>query len=113
MDENKTVARRDVITSMGLTGFGCVLGNLSMREILVMRSALRPSVRAYRLSGWRWGVRTASGTGMFGQFSLAGNRVVALHLATRLFPAGNHIMEFKHATFLSRRRQPEVSCFPF
>ena len=31
------------------------------------------------------------GTGVFGQFSLAGNRVAALHLATRVFLAGNHI----------------------
>ena len=30
------------------------------------------------------------GTGVFGQFSLAGNRVAALHLATRVFMAGNH-----------------------
>ena len=28
---------------------------------------------------------------MFGQFSLAGNRVAALHLVTRVFLAGNHI----------------------
>ena len=31
------------------------------------------------------------GTGVFGQFSLAGNRVAALHLASRVFLAGNHI----------------------
>ena len=31
------------------------------------------------------------GTGVFGQFSLEGNRVAALHLATRVFLAGNHI----------------------
>ena len=31
------------------------------------------------------------GTGVFGQFSLAGNRVAALHLATRVFLVGNHI----------------------
>ena len=31
------------------------------------------------------------GTGVFGQFSLAGNRVQALRLATRVFLAGNHI----------------------
>ena len=31
------------------------------------------------------------GTGVFGPFSLAGNRVAALHLATRVFLAGNHI----------------------
>ena len=30
---------------------------------------------------------------MFGQFSLAGNRVAALHLATRVFLAGNHISD--------------------
>ena len=57
---------------------------------LVMTSAY---ARANRLSGWRWGGRTASGdrTGEFRQFSLAGNRVAALHLATRVFLAGNHI----------------------
>ena len=32
-------------------------------------------------------------TGLFGQFSLAGNRVAALHLATRVFLAGNHISD--------------------
>ena len=32
------------------------------------------------------------GTGEFGQFSLAGNRVAALHLATCVL-AGNHISE--------------------
>lgn len=51
---------------------------------------------AYRLSGWRatrtdcrGGGREAGqplGTGVFGQFSLAG-----LHLATRIFLAGNHV----------------------
>ena len=30
---------------------------------------------------------------MFGQFSLAGNRVAALQLATRVFLAGNHISD--------------------
>ena len=33
------------------------------------------------------------GTGVFGQFSLAGNLVAALHLETRVFLAGNHISE--------------------
>ena len=36
------------------------LGNLSTRQILVMTSAY---ARPYRLSGWRWGGRTASGDG--------------------------------------------------
>ena len=31
------------------------------------------------------------GTGVFGQFSLAGSRVAELHLATSVFLAGNHI----------------------
>ena len=48
------------------------------------------SVSPYRLSGWRWEGKTASGDvsvgkGVFGQFSLAGNRMAALHLATRVF----------------------------
>ena len=30
---------------------------------------------------------------MFGQFSLVGSRVEALHLATGVFLAGNHISE--------------------
>ena len=30
---------------------------------------------------------------MFGQFSLAGNRVTALHLAARVFLAGNHFSD--------------------
>ena len=38
-------------------------------------------------------------TGVFGQFSLAGNRVEALHLATHVFLAGNHIRELEHARF--------------
>ena len=33
------------------------------------------------------------GTGVFGQFSLAGNRVAALHLATPIFLAENHISD--------------------
>ena len=34
------------------------------------------------------------GTGVFGQFSLAGNRVAALHLATRLFSGGkSHLVK--------------------
>ena len=33
------------------------------------------------------------GTGVYGQFSLAGNRVAELHLATRVFQAGNHISD--------------------
>ena len=62
-----------------------------MREILVLTSCT--SVRPYRLSGWRWGGRTGSGTGVFGQFSLGRNRVAAVHLATRVFLAGNHVSD--------------------
>ena len=50
-------------------------------------------VSQYRLSGWRWGGRKPSGTRVFGQFSLAENRVAELHLATRVFLAGNHISD--------------------
>ena len=42
--------------------------------------------RAYRLSGWSWGSKTASG-----DESLDGSRGAALHLATRVFLVGNHI----------------------
>ena len=48
-------------------------------------------VRPYRLSGW--GGRRTSGAGVFGQYSLVGNRVTAFHLATRVFLAGNHISD--------------------
>ena len=33
------------------------------------------------------------GTGVSGQFSLPGNRVAALHLATRVFLGGNYISD--------------------
>ena len=62
-----------------------------MRQILVMTS--RTPVRSYRLSGWMWRGRTASGTGVFGQFSLAGNPMAALHFATRVFLARNHFSD--------------------
>ena len=53
-----------------------------------------PPNNACKLSGWRRGGREAGkplGTGVFRQFSLAGNRVAALHLATCVFLVGNYI----------------------
>ena len=64
-----------------------------MREILVLTSAYaRPSART---DCWGGGGKTGQplGTGVFGQFSLAGNQVAALHLATRVFLTGNHISD--------------------
>ena len=61
-----------------------------MREILAM------TPRTPARTDCRGGGREAGqplGTGAFGQFSLAENRVVALHLATGVFLAGNHISE--------------------
>ena len=58
-----------------------------MREVLVTTS--RTSARTdCRGGGGKAG--QPLGTGEFGQFSLAGNRVEALHLATRVFLAGNN-----------------------
>ena len=45
------------------------------------------------------------GTGVFGQFSLAGNRVAALHLATRVFLAGNHISDVQRDKEQESRRK--------
>ena len=63
----------------------------SMREILVMTS------RTFTHTDCRGGGGEAGQplglAGVFGQFSLAGNRVAALHLATRVFLAGNHISD--------------------
>ena len=61
-----------------------------MREILVMTSA---HARSPTHTDYRGGGRQPLGTGVFGQLSLAGNRVAALHLATRVFLADNHIRE--------------------
>ena len=67
-----------------------------MREILVMTSAYAcpPAHTDYRGGGGQ-----PLGTGVFGQISLAGNRVAALHLATRVFPAENHIRELKDGAY--------------
>ena len=64
-----------------------------MREILVMTSALarQPSCIDCRGGGGEAG--QPLGTGVFGQFSLAENRVAAVHLETRVFLSGNHISE--------------------
>ena len=42
---------------------------------------------------------------MLGQFSLAGNRVAALHLATRVFLAGNHLGDEQLDKEQERRRK--------
>ena len=77
------------------------LGNLSMRVILVMTSA---HVRSYcRGGGGEAGQRL--GTGVFGHFSLAGNRVAALHLATRVFLVGNHISDKQRDKEQERARE--------
>ena len=47
------------------------------------------------------------GTGVFGQFCLAGNRVAALHLANRVFLAENHISEEKRDKDLKSRKEHE------
>ena len=46
-------------------------------------------VRPYRLTGWRWGGRRASGDGSVWAIFLLGNRVAALHLATHFLLAGS------------------------
>ena len=74
-----------------------------MREILVVTS--RTSVRPYRLSGWKWGDRTASGTGEFGQFSLAGNPMAALRFGTRVFLAGNHFLVTSNGIKSTKKRR--------
>ena len=63
-----------------------------MQEIWVMtsRTSVRPSARRdCRGGGGEAG--QPLGAGVFGQFSLVGNRVAALHLASLVFLAGNHI----------------------
>ena len=42
---------------------------------------------------------------MFGQLSLAGNRVAALHLATRVFLAENHISDNRSLLVISNRKR--------
>ena len=44
-------------------------------------------------AGVEVGRQNSLGTGMFEQFSLAGNRAAALHSAASVFLAGNHISE--------------------
>ena len=71
-------------------------------EILVMTS--RTSARAdCRGEGGEAG--QPLGTGVFGQFSLPGNRVAALHLATRIFLAGNYIRELKQRRWRRHRER--------
>ena len=67
-----------------------------MREIGVMtsRTSVLPSART-DCRGGCGETGQPLGTGVFGQFSLAGNRVAVLHLATRVFLAGNHISNEK------------------
>ena len=56
-----------------------------MRAILVMTSGYaRPPART-DCQGGGGEAGQPLGTGVFGQFSLAGNHVAALHLATRVF----------------------------
>ena len=50
-------------------------------------------VRPLRLSVGGGEAVQSLGTEALGQFSLAGNRVAALHLATRVFLAGNHVSD--------------------
>ena len=45
------------------------------------------------------------GTGVFGQFSLPGNRVAALHVATRIFLAGNYISDEQRDKEQERARE--------
>ena len=45
------------------------------------------------------------GTGVFGKFSLAENRVAAFHLATRVFLAGNHISDEQQNKEQERARE--------
>ena len=42
---------------------------------------------------------------MFGKFSFAGNRVTVLHLATRVFLAGNHISDEQRVKEQESRRK--------
>ena len=51
-------------------------------------------VRTYRLLGWRWENKTASGDGSVRAISLAGNRVAELHLETRVL-VWAHMYEMK------------------
>ena len=65
-----------------------------MREILVTmsRTSVCPSARTDCWGGGGEAVEPL-GTGVFGQFSLTGNHVAALHLATHVFLVGNQISD--------------------
>ena len=49
--------------------------------------------------------RQPLGTEVFGQFSLAGNHVAALNLATRVFLEGNHISDEQRGKEQERARE--------
>ena len=57
-------------------------------EVTYVRTSVRPLIR---VGGGEAG--QPLGTGVFRQFSLAGNRVAALHLETLVFLVGNHISD--------------------
>ena len=75
-----------------------------MRKSLVMTS--RTSARTDCLGG---GGEAGQGTGVFGQFSSARNRVAALHLATHIFLAGNHISDEQRDKYQERARSKKSS----
>ena len=77
-----------------------------MREILVMSSctSVGPSAHTDCLGGGGEAGQPL-GMGVFGKFSLAGNRVAALHLATRVFLAGNHISDEQQDKEQKRARE--------
>ena len=80
-----------------------------MREFWLRRH-VRPSARTDCRAGGRE-TGQPLGTGVFGQFSLAGNRVAALHLATPVFLAGNHISDEQRAGKSTRKEATKFEKF--
>ena len=69
-----------------------IIGSSGGRSEKSMQREIRPPAR----TDCRGGGEEAGqplGKGVFGQLSLDGNRWAALHLATRVFLAGNHISD--------------------
>ena len=79
---------------------------------MTSRTSVRPSTRTDCLGGsGEAGQPLGTGARVFRQFSLVKNRVVALHLATGLFLAGNHISDEQRDKEQERARKNETTKF--
>ena len=73
-----------------------------MQEMLVMTPAY---ARPYRLSGWRWGGRAASGDGSVRAIYLGGKLRGSVAFGNRVFLAGNHISDEQRDKEQERARE--------